>query len=533
MNETLEYLGMFAQFPLALRQFLRKPLTVEMARQVVHERLERREENLLRIVGRSVYGHPASPYLRLLELAGCEYGDLQALVHDKGVNGALRQLREAGVYVTYEEFKGRKPIVRQGQSIAVTERSFDNPAARHDFSLTTGGSTGLATSVRQDLDYIAAGAPYHLLGFDAWGMLSVPTLFWHNILPGAGLRFVLQWMHCAQRLDRWYSAVGWRDHKNWLRYSPATVYMVLSMQLLGARVPMPRIARHDRAVDIARQLRDLLSESGRCLLHCSASGALRVSIAACEAGIDLTGVTARIGGEPITPAKLAAIGQSGMRCLPAYGTIETGTIGFGCLEPTASDDMHLLHDAFALVTHPHAVGDEGLTVPAFNLTALLDSVPKVMLNYQIDDHGVVEERHCGCPLEELGYLTHVHSVRSYGKLVGESVTLVGNEMMQLLEQTLPARFGGSAVDYQLEEEEDDSGLTRLYLVIHPRLDIADERAVIDALYEALRASSAMGDAARIIWQNSDTIRVRRQAPVLSSSGKLLPLHIRRTMSGPR
>ncbi len=532
MSETREYLGMFARFPWALRRFLERPLTLQVARQIVQQRMEQRAESFLQIAARSIYGHPTSPYLALLQHAGCEFGDLQALVKARGLEGALHDLREAGVYVTFEEFKGRRPIERNGQTIAVTARDFDNPYARRDLTLQTGGSTGLATAVRQDLDHIAAGAPNTLLGFDAWGMLDVPTIFWHNILPGAGLRFALQWAHCGQHIDRWYSSVGWRDSKYWRRYTPATLFMVLWMQALGARTPMPRIARVDRALDIARQVRRMLDDEGRCLLHLSASAALRICTAAGEAGLDLTGATARVGGEPVTPAKLEAMERVGLRCMPCYGTIETGTIGFACLNPIVSDDMHLMHDVFALITHPQEVPASGQTVQAFNLTSLLDSVPKVMLNYQIDDHGVLEERHCGCPLETLGYGWHVHSVRSYGKLVGESVTLVGNEILAVLEEVLPARFGGSAVDYQLVEEEDQAGFTRLYLVIDPAVNISDERAVVETMLQALRASSAAADAARIIWQKADTIRVRRERPTTSSSGKLLPLHVKRVPRHP-
>ena len=114
MNETLDYLATFAQFPFAVRRFLRRPPTVDGARGRVRERLAQREANFLKIIERSVYGWPRSPYLALLKLAGCELGDVRALVGRHGLEAALQTLREAGVYVTVEEFKGRKPIVRGG-----------------------------------------------------------------------------------------------------------------------------------------------------------------------------------------------------------------------------------------------------------------------------------------------------------------------------------------------------------------------------------------------------------------------------------
>jgi hypothetical protein len=41
------------------------------------------------------------------------------MVRNQGLEEALRALREARVYVTFEEFKGREPMVRHGQLIPV------------------------------------------------------------------------------------------------------------------------------------------------------------------------------------------------------------------------------------------------------------------------------------------------------------------------------------------------------------------------------------------------------------------------------
>jgi hypothetical protein len=528
MRDTLEYLMLFAQFPLALRRFVRHQLTLEEARRIVRERMERREENFLHTVERSIYGHPRSPYLALLKLAGCELGDLRALVKHKGLEGALGALREAGVYVTFEEFKGRAPIVRQGKTIAVTARDFDNPLARRDFTLQTGGSTGLATAVHQNLDYIAAGAPHQMLMLDAWGVLDAPVLHWMNVLPGGGLRFILTRAYFQRHPERWFSPTGWRDSTHWLKYDLATLYMIFWMRVLGVRVSPPQIVKLDQASVVARWMGDTLKTHRRCLLYAGVSRALRVCVAAAEEGIDLTGATMRIGGEPITPAKVQTMQRAGVRVLPAYGAVDAGAIGLGCAQPAETDEVHLCQDAFALTTYPYEVEGVGVRVPAFNLTSLLDTNSKVMLNYQIDDYGIVRERACGCPLETYGYTTHLHDIRSYSKLVGEGVSLIGNEMLRILEQVLPARFGGSPLDYQLMEQEDARGLTRLSLIISPRVEIADERRVIEVVLNALGESSPMAEAARNVWQQAETVQVKRTEPVWTARGKLLPLHIQRS-----
>jgi hypothetical protein len=527
MNDTIEYLKSFSQFPFALRRFMRHPLTLTEAKRIVRERMERREENFLCLVERSIYGYKRSPYLALLKLAQCEFGDLRLLVKDKGLEGALYKLREAGVYVTFEEFKGRKPIVRQGQTIPTTARDFDNPFSRHDFTLQTGGSTGLANSVFQDLDYIAAGAPHHMLMLEAWNVLDLPMSHWMESLPGGGLRFILQRAYFRQYPEQWFTPVGWRGSAYWLKYGLATLYMISSMRLMGVRVPLPQTVKLDQADVIARWIVDRLKTHQRCLLYMNVSRALRVSVAAAQEGFDLTGATIRVGGEPITAAKVQTMQGVGLRILPAYGAIDTGSIGLGCANLAETDEVHLVKDAFALITSQHSVEGVGASVPAFNLTSLLDSNSKIMLNYQSDDYGMVSERACGCPLEAYGYTTHIHTIRSYSKLVGEGVTLIGNEMLNILEKVLPARFGGSALDYQLLEQEDDSGLTRLYLVVSPRLQLADERQVIEVVLNALRQSSPMAEAARNIWQQADTLQIKRMEPVWTSRGKLLPLHLQR------
>ena len=181
-----------------------------------------------------------------------------------------------------------------------------------------------------------------------------------------------------------------------------------------------------------------------------------------------------------------------------------------------------------MITYPYSVEGCGVTVPAFNLTSLLDTSSKVLLNYQSDDYGTVRERACGCALESYGYSTHLHTIRSYSKLVGEGVTLIGSEMLHILEHVLPSRFGGSPLDYQLMEQEDAHGLTRLYLIVSPCVEIADERQVIEVVLNALSRSSPMGDAARVVWQQAHTLQVKRMEPVWTARGKLLPLHIKRS-----
>ena len=78
------------------------------------------------------------------------------MVHTEGLGNTLRALREAGVYITFEEFKGRTPIMRHGQVIPVQAQDFDNPYLSRYYQGESGGSTGAGTRVDIDLDHMAA-----------------------------------------------------------------------------------------------------------------------------------------------------------------------------------------------------------------------------------------------------------------------------------------------------------------------------------------------------------------------------------------
>jgi hypothetical protein len=176
--------------------------------------------------------------------------------------------------------------------------------------------------------------------------------------------------------------------------------------------------------------------------------------------------------------------------------------------------------------------DSGFEVDAFYLTSLRPLASKLLLNVESDDYGIVEQRDCGCPFGELGFHRHLRRIRSFGKLTGEGVTLVGTEMVRILEDVLPARFDGSPQDFQLVEEEDDAtGFTRLTLVVHPRLQIARHEEVIEAMLEALAESSISADLARTFWQQADTFRVSRREPMWTDRGKM-PSILRAGMHAP-
>ena len=92
----------------------------------------------------------------------------------------------------------------------------------------------------------------------------------------------------------------------------------------------PSRPRLDQAFKIARWVADTLKDQGPCLVITHVSRAMRVSIAARENGLNLTGATLMGGGEPPTPAKVREILKCGARWVPFYPFSEAGAVGMGC-----------------------------------------------------------------------------------------------------------------------------------------------------------------------------------------------------------
>jgi len=304
-----------------------------------------------------------------------------------------------------------------------------------------------------------------------------------------------------------------------------TRLILLLGRVYGGAVPRPRTVHLDEAGTIARWMAGQIAEHGACVLQAPVSQSLRVCLAALEAGVDLTGATFMDGGEPPTEAKVRGITDSGARFVSNYAFSEGGLIAGGCAKPSDHTDVHLYRDLFALVQVPREIPEAGLEVGAFHFTSLTTAAPKVLLNVEIDDYGLLETRSCGCPLDSVGYTRHLRRIESFQKLTGEGMTLVGSEAIRILERVLPSRFGGSPLDYQLVEEEDERGFTRLCVLVSPRVSVADEAAVIDCVAAALDSGSGMAKSSNAIWHQAGTLRLRRGEPVRSAVGKQLPLYI--------
>ncbi|MFI5167674.1 MAG: hypothetical protein ACHQQS_13735 [Thermoanaerobaculales bacterium] len=499
-------------------------MSLAEAEATVRQRLASRPASFLRVLRENVFAAPASPYRAIFAAAGCTAADVEEMVAERGLEATLEALRAAGVFVAFEEFKGRAPIVRAGREIPVSPTSFDNPFLGQYYRGTTSGSTGAGTRISIDLDHIRATTPSGMLALAANGLAHAPTAIFRATLPSvAGMSSVLRSVVAGNPTRRWFSPLSRTD----VRPSPlgrvATEYILSLGRLAGVPLPRPELVREEDLAMVARWAAQMVEEEGSCLVRSHVSNLLRVALAARDAGIDLAGVTLWGGGEPPTLAKVREITRSGARFRPTYYISELGAIGLPCARPASGDDLHLMADTLTVIQHPHPLPGSEVTVDALYYTALLPTAPRLMLNVESDDSGTLERRTCGCPLESYGFPLHVREIRSYRKLTGEGVTLLGSDMIRILEEVLPARFGGTPLDFQLVEEEDSGGFTRLVLRVHPRLTVLDEDEAVGALMDALGNGDANSDHTRAIWQKAHSLRVRREPPRWTAQGKFMPL----------
>jgi phenylacetate-coenzyme A ligase PaaK-like adenylate-forming protein len=232
-----------------------------------------------------------------------------------------------------------------------------------------------------------------------------------------------------------------------------------------------------------------------------------------------------VGGEPMTDARRQQMEAAGARVIAVYSSVELGGLSYSCATPLASDDIHLMTDRFSLVQRPRPSTDGGPVVDALLFTTLSPATGKISLNTETGDYARVEDRDCGCLLGELGLNTHLSEIRSFEKVTGEGASFVRTNLERILEEVLPVRFGGTSVDYQLAEEEDVSGATRLVLRVSPSVGDLDEALLRATLLEEIGRGGLVNRYHAGLWRDADSVTIRREAPLATRVGKVLPFQL--------
>src|SRR5262249_50893757 len=192
--------------------------------------------------------------------------------------------------------------------------------------------------------------------------------------------------------------------------------------------------------------------------------------------------------------------------------------------PDAPDDVHFYDDLNALIQIEEEERLPELPPGTLLISTLRPTTPFVLLNASLGDRATVTRRACGCPMEALGWATHLHTIRSYEKLTAGGMNFVDSEVIQVLEETLPRRFGGAPTDYQLVEDQTAHGRSRLRLLVHPRVGSVDPARVADTFLAALGHGSGVERVMELQWRDLGLLQVERGVPRMTSAGKVLHLH---------
>lgn len=517
----IDDLRMLSRFVRGLVPFLTELPDARGAKEILTEGRARRTENFLALLRRAVFEYPARPYGRLFDYAGLDFGKTERLVRELGIEPALERLLDAGVYLTLDEFKGRVPIRRGGVEIAAAAHDFDNPLLKKDFEAATSGSTGTRRRLSIDLDLLRFESALQAVFIEGVGMAGMPMGIWRPVPPGtAGIKRALSQLRYGQPLERWFTMEPFSLVRPRTKSWAVTAAALAASRLAGRPMPVPEFVPLDNAIFVAQWMASVLRRGQRPYLDSSSSAAVRVIQAANSAGLNLSGSFFRVGSEPFTPARAALFEAAGCRTGANYSISETGVVAIACGSPASPDDAHLIDAKIAILQRegvPLVRARQGIA-PIF-LTTLLTSTPKLMINVESGDSAGRTARRCGCVFEALGFTAHLENIRSYEKLTTEGMHFTGSALLRIVEEVLPARFGGDPTDYQLAEAE-MNGNRVVRIRMHPRLGDVAEEEVVGAVLASLAAGGAGDRMMADIWRQAKTLRLERRPPEVSAAGKI-------------
>lgn len=528
ISDLRNLVGHYRSTAAILGQILGRPMSFEESVQILKDRLANRESNFLRTLEKCIYANPNSPFRALLQHAGYGFEDVARMVKTQGIEKALETLYKGGVYIEILEFKGKKDVVREGRTFRFVEKDFNNPLLTGGFSTQSGGTRSKGTKMRVPLEFIHQNNVYGVFGAHEYGMLENKVIIWLPILPaGEGLFFSLRFTAMGNPPVKWFSQTDRRYTQHSAMDKLKTASSIWMAKFYRKRLPKPEFVDMRDTLKIAKWMSNNLNGSPGFSVVTYASSALRLITAAKKEKLDLGKTIFWLMGEPLTVKILEEIESYNCKAYSLYGCNELMIIGQGCANPIISDDMHFLSDKLAVIQHQRRVEHSDISVNSFLFTTLWETSPKIFLNTETGDYGVIERRKCGCAFDKLGYSQHIHTIRSFEKLTAEGVTFIGSNLIPLIQDILPHQFGGDATSYQFVEEETEKGLTKLFVLVSPDVGEIDENKFKEALFNSLSGGPDRYGGARLMWNSADTINIRRQHPIPTPRGKIVPLRIRK------
>lgn len=512
----------YARMAAGIDAFIRSPVAADPLGEI-RRRVADRESLWLDLVRRAVFDVPAHPYHEMFRLAGCEFGDLENAVRRDGLEPALERLHSEGVRLSNDEFKGRKPIIRNGKTIPATTADFRNPLSGAKIYSSSGGSGGTPTRTPQSPRFHAYLDGYRRLNAQEFAPPGTARIHLKPLLPGtAGLPAAIGAARIGSAWDHWFSFGG--PARDSAHYRGLTNAMVALARLRGYKVPFPEHLPPNDFRPAARAIARRRGAGTPVYVGAFASAGARVALAAVEQGLDIRGTVFALSSEAVTAAKRQAVRDSGCRVVNRYWISEIGPIGFGCLN-LEGRGVHLMRDAVAVFTRRRPAPFSDAEVNALQFTTLLPFCHHVLINAEMDDAATLQPCECDCRFARMGSTHALFDISSFGKLTGSGMSLAGTDMVHILETVLPARFGGGPGDYQLVQRE-EAEQTELVLRMAPHLPDARPDDVKDFVLRQIRGLFGGAEASRV-WKHAEALQVVREAPVMTARGKILPLQLLR------
>ncbi len=511
----------YARMAAGLYRYVRAPATADPEAKI-RDQVQNREARFLDTVGKVVFSNPAHPYYEMFRLAGCTAGDLEKSVRRDGLESTLEKLYWNGVWLEHDEFKGAKPIIRAGKQIPSSRTSFRNPLVHGVIESSSGASRSRGTRTPRSVEDLVMREDQEVLRRREFGLSGRTLVEVRAILPSTtGLNPCVRTARSGRPVERWFVPGGnWRTS---MHYRAATYALVLWANCLGARVPWPRHLPWNDFSPVAEWVARRRQTGGSCAIGASVSSGVRIARAAMDQGIDISGTLFLLHGEPLSEAKAAVILKAGCLASSHYGISEIGSIGCACQKMANRNCTHLFRDSVAAIGVPRLAPISGVEVNSLLFTTLYPTAPHVFINVDMQDCGCIEEVNCDCTFSRMGFNQQVRDVYSFGKLTGFGITLLGTDVVRLLEDLLPRRLGGGPGDCQLAESDHATG-TRLALRISPRLKVESSEHVKACFLSELKSIYGGSLAART-WAHAEAIEMVLEEPFATRAGKVLPLHL--------
>lgn len=501
--------------------YVKRPLTLTQAFDNVKRRMDNRERNFLDVTRVLIYNNPYSPYRKLLLWAGCKYEDLKESIRHKGIEKTLEKLRDEGVYITLEEFKSKIPICRKGLTIETCETDFDNPFLMGKIvEASTSGSRSKGSRVMYDWNFIEEEADNEMILYQAHDLLDSPLILWLPGLPAiSGIHNLLMNLKFRRPPVKWFSQL---NNDISILSNASLKYISWLCKLNGLFIPQPEFVSLSDAPKVARWIEKTIKVRGSCVLRTYTSSAIRVVKACMEEGIDITGCTIFVGGEPLTKERYNFFEACGIEVFPRYVATETGLIGASCKGREYPDDMHLYIDRLAVIQRMRETFIGNHLINSFLFTTLSRNTGKVLFNTEIGDFGHLKYKGCNCILGELGMNVHISMVRSHDKLTGEGMTLLGSEFDEIVGELI-IKAGGSPDDYQFWETQDSKGCSKLIIAVSPDIKGFNEMEFSNTLFSYLYNRNKGTMVTASIWQQAETFEIIRAYPEITKGFKKLQI----------